>query len=78
MLGGDFMIRADKRPLEKRPDTFYGVGMNITPNPFLSTMVDSLMLRIMVSNSVVSRPFIDINSFCVRSGVLSDKLMKGG
>jgi len=23
------MIRADNRPLEKRPDAFYGIGMDI-------------------------------------------------
>jgi hypothetical protein len=45
MFGRDFMIRADNRPLEKRPDIFYGVGMDIAPYPFLSTMIDGLMLE---------------------------------
>jgi hypothetical protein len=45
MFDTEFMIRADNGPLEKRPDTFYGIGMNITPNPFLSTMIDGLMLE---------------------------------
>ena len=60
MFDTEFMIRADDRPLEKRPDALYGIGVDITPNPFLSTMVDSFMSGIMVSDSIVSRPIIGI------------------
>ena len=71
MFGRDFMIRANDRPLEKRPDTFNGIGMDIAPYPFLGTMVDSLMPSIMVSNSLISRPIISIDSLGIRGSILS-------
>ena len=76
MFGTKFMIRANDRPLEKRPDTLYGVGVNIAPYPFLGTMVDCLMPCIMVSDTIVSRPFIGKDSFGIRCGMFSDKLVK--
>ena len=41
MLGRDFMIRADNRPLKETPDVLNSVGVDIATHPFLSTMVDS-------------------------------------
>ena len=76
MFNTEFMIRADNRPFEKRPNTFYGICMDIASYPFISTMVDGLMSGIMVSNPIVSRPIVSIDSFHIRCGILPDKLMK--
>jgi hypothetical protein len=76
MFGRDLMVRADNRPLKKRPDAFYRVGMDIASYPFLGTMVDSLMPSIVVGNPIASWPIIGVDSLSIRSSVLSDKLVK--
>ncbi len=43
------MIRTDNRPLKETPDVLNSIGVDITPYPFLSTMVDSLMPSVMAS-----------------------------
>ncbi len=65
------MIRTDDRAFKETPDILNSVGMDITPNPFLGTMVDCLVPSIVVSNSSISRPIISIDSFGIGSGMYS-------
>ena len=67
MFSRDFMIRTDNRTLEETPYVLNCVGMDITPNPFLSTVVDCLMPSVLVSDTIISRPIIGIDSFRIRS-----------
>jgi hypothetical protein len=50
------MVRANNRPLEKRPDVLNVVCMNIAPYPFLSTMINSLMFGIFIGYASIGRP----------------------
>jgi hypothetical protein len=43
MFFRDLMVGTDNRMLEKAPDVLNGVRVDITPYPFLSTMVDRLV-----------------------------------
>ncbi len=70
------MIKTDNRPLKEAPDILNSVGVDITPNPFLSTMIDRLMSCVVVSNTIIGRPVVSIDGFGIRSGVLMDKVMK--
>ena len=76
MFMADFMIGTDNRALEEAPDTLNGIGVDIATHPFLSTMVDGLMPRVVVSNSFVSRPIISVDSLSIRGNILVNKAMK--
>ena len=67
MFSRDFMIRANDRPLQERPDTLNGIGMHITSYPFLLRVVDRFVPCIGIPDTPIGRPFIGIDSF----GVLS-------
>ena len=69
MFSREFMIRTNNRTLKETPDALNGVGMDITPNPFLSTMVDCLVPSVVVSNPVISRPIICIDSLRIRGSM---------
>jgi len=69
MFGREFMIRTDNRTLKETPDVLDSVGMDITPNPFLRTMVDCLVPSIMVSDTIVRRPIISVDSLSIRGGM---------
>ena len=76
MFGGDFMIRTDNRPLKETPDVLNSVGMDITPNPLLFTMIDRLMPRVVVSNTLVWRPTISIDSFGIGGSMSFNEVME--
>jgi len=76
MFGREFMIGTNNRPLKETPDVLNSVGMDITPDPFLSTVVDCLMPCIMVGNPLVGRPIIGIDSLGVGGSMSLDKVMK--
>src|SRR3990172_7469037 len=76
MFGRYFMIRANDRPLQKRPYALNRVSVDVTPYPFLGTMIDRFVLCISVSDSLVGRPFVSVDSLSIRGRVLSDKLVE--
>ena len=56
------MIGTHDRALKKRPYTFDGVGVDISPHPFVSVVVDRLMPRIFIGDSPVSRPVVSVDN----------------
>jgi len=72
----DMVERTHNRAFEETPDTFNGVGVDITTNPLFKAMVDSLMPSIMISDSSVSRPIIGVDSFGVRRNVPINEAMQ--
>ena len=53
------MIGASYRPLEEAPyPFFYGVGVDVTPYPFLGTMVDRLVRGVVVGNPTFETFFV--------------------
>jgi len=76
MFSGELMIRTHNRTLKETPYILNSVGMDITTHPFLSTMVDCLVPGIMVSDTLIWRPFIGVDSFGIRRGMSLDKLVE--
>lgn len=70
------MIRANDRPLEKRPNAFYDVGMNITPHPFFFAVIDRLVACVGIFNATIGRPIIGVNGLRLRQGVFPYELVK--
>ena len=70
MFGREFMIRTNNRTLKETPDVLNSIGVDITTHPFLSTMVDCLVSSVVVSNTIISRPIIGIDSLSVRCGMV--------
>jgi len=66
MFMRDFMIRTNYRPLKETPDVLYGIGMDITPDPFFGTVIDRLVPCVAVSDTLIRRPFIGIDSLRIR------------
>ncbi len=52
------MIRTHNRPLKETPDILNSVGVDITTNPFLNTMVDCLVSSVVVGNTGTNIPTI--------------------
>src|SRR6266404_9194915 len=61
MLHRDLMIRANDGSLEKRPDVFHRVRVNIAAHVFLRGVIDRLVSRVRIPASVISRKVISHN-----------------
>src|SRR5437870_1713314 len=70
------MIGTDDRTLEKAPNAFDAISVNVANNPFLSGVINPLMFRVGVLNSPVSWHFIGVDRFCIRCSVIMDKLVQ--
>jgi len=70
------MIGTDNRSLQEAPDILDRVRMNIATNPFLSAVIDRLMSGVFIPNTVISWPFIRVNSFGIRCGIGMYEIMK--
>ena len=77
MLGADLMEGTDNRTLEQRPYAFYAVGVNFTNHPFLNSVADSRMARVLMSNPQVGFQFIGIDGFRFVFDVAADEVMQG-
>ena len=64
MLDAHLVERTHERTLEQTPDAFDTVCVNITHNPFIFRMPNSLMARVVVSDSDIRPHFIRIDGFC--------------
>jgi len=76
MLHAHFMIRTHNRPLEKAPDAFNAVGVNVAMHPFLFGMVDRAVHRVLVLNTAIARMLVGVNLLRVRSRRLVDEIVK--
>ena len=56
MLGTQVMMRADDRPLEKRPHALDGVGVDIGLHPFLRPVVNRSVLSVLVADARTLEP----------------------
>src|SRR5919106_1414632 len=56
------MIRASYGTLEKAPNTFSSIGVNIATHPFFLAMIDRLVASIVVGNASICRPFVSYNA----------------
>ena len=66
MFFTDLMVGTHNRPLEKAPDVLNRIGVDVATYPFISTMVDRLMLNTLFLKPFISRQFISVNSFYFR------------
>src|SRR5256885_866006 len=62
MLPAYLMIRADDRPLEKRPHAFHAVCVNVAAHPLFASVIDCLMFSVLVCDSFVSGALIGENT----------------
>ena len=74
MFFTDLMIGTHDRTFEKAPDVLNGVSMNITLNPFVSTVINRLVLCSFIRNTFVSRRIISID--LIRCGMTVNKGVK--
>src|SRR5256885_1217583 len=81
MFHADLMIRSDHRTLEQAPGAFNGIGVNVTPHPFIGAMVDRRMADAMaqipsraVSNLQSPSQLVCADAFlCVNNQIYSQK-----
>jgi len=76
MFSTNFVIRTDNGTLKQAEDVLNGVRVNITPNPFIGTVVHGLMPSIVVCYALIGRPVIGIYGFCIRCGMFVYEPMK--
>lgn len=76
MLLAELVVGTDDRALEEAPDAFYGVGVNVSADPFLGTVVDRFMPRVLVRNALVGLPLIGVDRLSIISDVGLDKCVK--
>src|SRR2546426_11702589 len=55
------MVGTDHRPLEQRPCRLDGVGMNVTPNPFLRPVIDRCVGGVRVAHLLVGLQLVGVN-----------------
>ena len=76
MLDRDSVVRADHGAFQEAPDALYGVGVNVAAHPFVIAVLDRLVARIGVLNSLVSSCFICIDRFRFRVGRFVNEFVK--
>ena len=59
----NFVVGANDRAFKQAPNAFNPVRVNVAINPFLRTVVDRFMARVVVCNAVVSRVFIRVDGW---------------
>lgn len=74
MLFAKLMVGADNRPFEQAPDAFNRIGMDITANPFLTTMVNAVVLGISKIYRLKSGRGISVNALCLGTDVLLQEM----
>lgn len=75
-LRADLVVCADNGAFQQAPDAFNAVCVNIPAHPLIRAMVDSLVALIGIAYAIVSRPFIRVDRFRIRGGVVSNELVK--
>lgn len=76
MLDAELVVRADDRPIQKTPDGFDGVGMNITPNPFLLAVADRFVDRVLVSDAVITGVGVGVDRYGFVGNVRTDEIVE--
>ena len=75
MLRTDLMIRTNNRPLEERERAFDRVRMHVAAHPFVSGVVDALVLGLLVFDALVGYKVVGIDGLSIGS-MLLDKLVE--
>src|SRR5258708_23210570 len=61
MLLTNLMVRTDDSAFKQAPSAFDAVRVNISAHPLFSLVIDALMLRVPILDSVVGRKFVSDN-----------------
>lgn len=76
MLHAYLVIRTDDRAFKQAPHAFDAVRVNITAYPFFRAVIDRLVPRVFIGDSVVSGKLVGVDRLRLWVGVVFDKLVK--
>lgn len=69
--------RPDDGALEQVPDAFNAVRVYVTPDPFLSAVIDRLMARLAVPDTEVGFEFVRVDRLGIAAHSAPDKIVYG-
>jgi len=67
VLRAHLMVRTDDGPLEKAPDAFDPVRVNVSAYPFFRAVVNALMLCVVIADAVVAGIVVCVAAGCIRA-----------
>src|SRR5260370_41704474 len=74
MLLAKLMVAADDAAFEQAPNAFDAIRMNVSAYPFLSFVIDRLMVCVARINAIIDRGEIGIDTLGFRAGILLKKV----
>ena len=77
MLGAQLMVSPNDRALEQAPDILDVVGVDFASNVLLDAVIDRLMPRVVIRNTLIWRPVIGVDHFRFSGGSGTNEPVKG-